>query len=289
MQNNTDDMQKYIDASTILSEARIMQEDYHETYILIEGKSDKTFFTTLVGLPTNIRFRPVNGWERVHNTILQAQKEGYTKILGIIDRDYHSLIQDGVTENNQLLFTDYNDIEMMLFHSQSFDKFLIVCADENKLKALDDPRMPILSAASYIGALRAISLANHFNFHFDKFECKDFVNRNTLSVDCKQLIEKITQRTRSKGIQVTISNEELETQVKSFIKEHNIGVLCNGHDVLDILSIAMVKLYASYSANQYAPDALFDYLLMGYSTEEFQKSELYIKLIDWIRTNVATA
>lgn len=279
-------MQKYIDAATILSEAIIMQKDYHETYVLVEGESDKTFFNTLVNVEANIRFRPVNGWEQVYDTISLAQREGYTNILGIIDRDYHLLTQDGVIENNQLLFTDSNDIEMMLFYSNSFQKFLVVCANEDKLKACSDPRKPILNAASYLGALRVISLVNQYSPCFEGFECKDFVSRNSLTVDCKQLVGRVTQRTRSKGVQVTATNEELELQIQTFIQEHDIYLLCNGHDVLDILGIALSKLYASSSANQYTAEVLFNYLLMGYSAEEFQESQLYKKLISWIHTNV---
>lgn len=263
----------------------MMQADYHGTYILVEGESDKTFFNTLMGAYPNIRFRPVNGWERVHSTILLAQQESYTNILGIIDNDYHLLIKDGITENSQLLFTDSNDIEMMLFYSKAFEKFLIVCADESKLKSNPDPRKPILNAASFLGALRAISLVNQYNFCFEGFECKDFVNRNNLSFDCKKLIEKFVQRTRSKGTPVAATNEELELQVNTFIDEHNVDSLCNGHDVMDILGLAMSKLYVSSSANQYTADALFDYLLMGYSVEEYQGTQLYQKLINWIHIN----
>lgn len=279
-------MQKYINAAVILSEAMMMQKDYHETYILVEGESDKIFFNTLVDADTNIRFRPVNGWKQVYDTISLARQKEYTNVLGIIDRDYHLLVQDGVIEDDQLLFTDSNDIEMMLFYSNSFQKFLIVCADANKLNGYIDPRMPILRAAAYLGALRAISLTNQYNFCFDGFECKDFVNRSSLTADCKQLVERIIQRTRSKGIQVTVTKEELELQIQVFIQEHDICFLCNGHDVMDILGIAMSKLYASSSANQYTVDILFKHLLMGYSTEEFQKSQLYKKLISWIHTNV---
>lgn len=50
-------------------------------------------------------------------------------------------------------------------------------------------------------------------------------------------------------------------------------------------AFAMSKLYASSSANQYTADALFDYLLMGYSVEEFQETQLYQKLISWIHVN----
>lgn len=282
-------MQKYIDGSTILTEAKMMYHDYHETYILIEGESDKTFFNTLMGKSANIRFRPVKGWERVRNTILLAQKESYAPIAGVIDRDYHSLLQDGVEENEQLFFTDSNDIEMMLFESSSFDKFISVCADENKIKAYEAPRLPVLESASHLGALRALSLFHQYHFHFDGFECKDYINRNSLDPDCTKLVEKITQRTRSKGTLVTVTNDLLKLQIEEFTKQHNVQCLCNGHDVLDILGIAMTKLYASASSSQYNADALFDYLLMGYSVEEFQESRLYKALSDWIKANTDAA
>lgn len=282
-------MHRYIDAPSILAEAKMMQKDCQETYILIEGESDKIFFNTLMEPHPQIRFRPVNGWKQVYDTIRLAQEESYTNIAGIIDKDYHQLIEDTITETPQLFFTDANDIEMMLFLSSAFEKFLTVCADESKLNLQLDPRKPILTAASYLGALRAISLTEQYHFCFDGFECKDFVHRNTLVPNCKQLIEIITQRTRSKGTQVIVTNESLETCINAFIQAHSPLVLCNGHDVLDILSIAMTKLYASYSSNQYNADALFDYLLMGYTREEFQESELYKKLFGWIHTMLDVA
>lgn len=282
-------MRKYIDASSILTEAKMMWVGYHEAYVLVEGESDISFFNTFFNNQCNIHFRSVNGWEQVYNTILLAQKEAFTHILGVIDSDYHQIIQDGVLENDQLFFTDSHDIEMMLFLSNSYEKFLIVCANEKKLKAYTDMRSPIIHAASYLGALRAISLLNQYNFHFEGFECKDYIDRNTLSPDRKKLIEKIVQRTRSKGTEVKVTNDIIEMQVESFINEHGAQPVCNGHDVLEILCIAMVKLYASSSSNHYSAESLFNHLLMGYSNEEFQKSMLSRKLNNWIHTYVSVA
>ena len=202
-------MQKYIDEYTLLAEAKMMYQDCHESYILVEGKTDKIFFTVLMGSQSNIRFRPVSGWERVHKTILLAQKEGFKNILGIIDKDFHVLLQDGITENDQLFFTDSNDIEMMLFNSVSLEKFLNIHGDENKLKVGESPRDRILNAGSYIGALRMVSLSNRYNLRFDGFECKDFIDRNTLVPDAKKLIRKITQRTTSNGTSVSVAEEIL--------------------------------------------------------------------------------
>lgn len=62
--------------------------------------------------------------------------------------------------------------------------------------------------------------------------------------------------------------------------------LCNGHDVFDILGFAMTKCFASLPANQYNPDTIFGYLLMGYSNNEFLETQLYNKLTMWIQSNV---
>lgn len=276
-------MQKYIDTFSILSEARMMKKDYNETYILVEGESDKTFFKTLTSFSPNIRFRPVNGWEKVYGVICAAQQEKYMEILGVIDRDYHLLINDGITESEQLIFSDDNDIEMMIFLSSSFDKFLTVCATKTKMTSLTaKPRTLVLSTASSIGALRAISLLKKYCFHFEGLNLKEFIDKDTLAPNCTLLIEKVIQRTRSRGIQVSKSLEELVSEHQDFMKSNNTSLLCNGHDVLDILGIAMCKMFASATANQYNGDNLFDYLLVGYPSEEFQQSGLYKKMADWI-------
>lgn len=278
-------MQKYIDEYTILAEAKMMYQDCHETYILVEGQTDKTFFDVLVGRQSNVRFRPVSGWERVHKTILLAQKERFNNILGIIDKDFHVLLHDGVTENNQLFFTDSNDIEMMLFNSVSLEKFLAIYADQNKLNAGEKPRNRILNAASCLGALRVVSLVNRDNLRFDGFECKDFIDRNTLLPDSKKLIKKITQRTISNGTSVSVTEEVLESQASDLMQVYYPHDLCNGHDVLDILGIAMTKCFSSLPATQYNPDTIFGYLLMGYSDNEFHETQLYNKLTMWIQSN----
>ncbi|MDO4810434.1 MAG: DUF4435 domain-containing protein [Eubacteriales bacterium] len=283
MPKDINDMQKLVDPATILSEARMMYTDCNMIYILIEGNSDKRFFKALIDPQPNIFLKPVAGWEQVYKIIELSHQEGYKPILGIIDRDYHALIEDGITESDQLLFTDKNDIEMMLFSSKALEKFLFVCGDEQKLKTQTDLRTPITTAASLIGALRAISLYNHYNLDFDRFECKNFVDRNTLAADCNKLTEKILQRTRSNGGQITVQCDELISKITEFIQKYSADSLCNGHDVLEILAIAMTKFYSSSSANQYTADNLFDYLLVGYSVEEFKCSRLSKGIENWVQ------
>lgn len=275
-------MQKYIDAATILSEARMMWSGYQEKYILVEGETDRLFLNTVLGEIPRVRIRAVGGWELVYNTISQAQKEEFVQLLGIIDKDYHVINKDEITESKQLAFTDMNDIEMMLFMSKAYDKFLKICGSESKLKVCPDTRAIILSVAFFVGVLRSISLKNQYCFNFDGIECKDFVDKNNLILNLDKLVEKIIQRTRSNGTTVTVSNEEVKRIILITKEDKKAEEYCNGHDVMDIIGIAMTKVFASASSKEYSPEVIFNYLLMGYTSEEFQKSKMYDKINEWM-------
>lgn len=280
-------MQRYIDAESLLSEARMMWTDYHEIFILVEGVSDKKFFSSLLRLPPKVQFRPVFGWENVYDVIKAAKDGSFSAIAGIIDADYHDLIQDSIFENQQLFFTDETDIEMMLFFSSAYEKFLQICADEAKLSAQPDLRQPILGAAICLGALRAVSAEEKYYLDFDGFECKEYIDRDSLSPNQDKLIKKVVQRTRSKGTHVEATNEEIKVKISNFIRSYDGKLLCNGHDVLEIAGIAMRKFYASVPTNQYTPESLFNYLLMGYSFDEFSKTQLCQKITQWIHSKLS--
>ena len=281
-------MRKYIDTVSELCEARMMWESYHEAYVFVEGTSDRRFFSTILGHVPHISFRALDGWERVVSVIDLAKKAGFSYTFGIIDKDYHAVINDGCGENEQLAFTDNNDIEMMLVLSSAYDKFLQVCGNEEKISMHQDARTPVLTAAFPVGILRAISLSQRYCLDFDGIECKDFVSRDNLYMNTDMLIQKIFHRTQSKGTRIDVSVEDLKSQLEHLQTSAVPIDYCNGHDVLDILCLAMTKLFSSASANQYTPRNVFDYLLMSYSFDEFKGSKLYAKLNVWLQRFICT-
>lgn len=274
-------MQNYITPSVTLDQARMLYRDTGKPTIIVEGDSDKTFFKTMMG-DRKIHYSPVNGWEKVRDTIDFAIAHEYFETMGVIDRDYHVLLDDGIKENEQLAFTDQNDLEMMLFLSPSFMKFLTIAASETKLSAIENPRTPILTAASYIGALRALSLQNNYCLCFDEYECKSFVDYRTFDCSTERLVNGIISRSSPSKCGLSIDRGALLSTLNDFVKKYSAESLCNGHDVMDIIGIAMRKLFASANASVYSEDRLFELLLQGYTTEEFQKSELCKKLNSWL-------
>ena len=271
-------MRRYIDIASILTEARMMWHDYKEPYVLVEGASDKLFLSTLIGESRKIVFRALDGWENVNKAILQAKASDFSQIVGIIDKDYHEIIRDGVTPSDQLLFTDANDIEMMLFFSGAFDKFLKVCGSSDKVQAIQDPRAIVETAAFPIGALRILSLSKGYCFCFDGLSLKDFVDKNDLTVDVDKMINTVVQRTRSKGTKVLVAEADIKDNVTRIMSSEKQENCCNGHDVFDIICIAMTKLFASSSSKTYSSEDIFQYLLVGYPKEEFFQTTLYNSL-----------
>lgn len=279
-------MQNYINYSTILTQAKMLWDDYKKPTVYVEGNSDKLFLKTSFKKYENISFCALDGWENVYKIISLAEEKGFINVLGIIDKDYHNINNDGVIQNQQLYFTDDNDIEMMLFNSNSLNKFLEVCGSEKKLKTVDNPRELVLKAAFPIGILRSISLLNQYCLWFEDFDYKSVIDKNNLTIDVDKLVSKIIDRTRCKGKTVTETKENIVNQISAILESGNNKDYCNGHDVFAILCIAMTKLFATASANDYTENVVFNYLLVGYSAAEFEKTSLYAKISNWIESKV---
>lgn len=277
-------MQKYIDADCLLSEARMMWNDYHCAYLLLEGTSDKVFISALMEEMPCVKYRVTNGWENVFNTISKAEQIDFPYVAGIIDRDYHEVLEDDVNPSLQLFFTDDNDIEMMMVKSRSFEKFLIVCGSCDKLKDIPDKLGKILEAAFPLGVMRYLSLKHAYNLCFDGIEHKKFIQKQDLSVDKENMLRILIERTRAQGIQVTESASHMMDELNSIIAELPAIKYCNGHDVLNIICVAMTKLFATCDANTYNQCNVFNYLLMGYTKEEFQTTQLFNSIGIWIRS-----
>ena len=277
-------MQRYIDAACLLSEARMMWNDQHCAYLLLEGTSDKVFFSALMEEQPNIKFRVVNGWKNVYETILKAEQEEFSYVAGVIDSDYHELLEDEVKPSFQLLFTDNNDIEMMMVNSHSFEKFLTVCGSFDKLKDISDRRGRIIEAALPLGAIRYLSLKKDYNLCFEGIEYKKFINKQDLVVNKNRMLELLLDRTRAQGKKKVVSVDDMIVNLESVIAELPVERYCNGHDVLNVICIAMTKLFATADANTYDESNVFNYLLMGYTSEEFHATHLFSGIRKWARS-----
>lgn len=171
-------------------------------------------------------------------------------------------------------------------YSTAFDKFIGLTASSEKTKE-SDCRKIIISAAAKLGALRYISAKSKLYLTFDGLRLRDFIDKATLDVDLQRYVEKVKDRSRSKGITVVASVDQLVAAVQETLVENSPRQLCNGHDVLDILGYSLTKRFASYDATTYPEERLYESLSMGYGKDLFEASNVFVRFRElWPNSNL---
>ena len=207
-----------------------------------------------------------------------AKERHQDQIYGIIDKDYHSLVGDDFSSIPNLVMTEENDIEMHLFSSPAFDKFVEVCCSEDKIKALGDYRELILQAAACIGVYRFISYRGKYGFVFENIDIKSVVDKDTLILDEDKFLNLLFAHTRTKGKEVRIDQTSLKEEADQIKDNYTPNELCRGHDVIDIISLAMQKKFATNNARVFTPEIVYTHLVMGFSTEYLVETMIYRRI-----------
>lgn len=278
-------MKEFITEDLIVDEARMLITDSKSPYILVEGDSDKKLYGTLIS-KDKATIRQLSGWENVVNVVKCANKRDLHGIAGIIDRDYHELLQDEVLCIPNVYHTDENDLELMLICSSSFDKFISLSANAEKVGSVDECRKSIIRTAAQLGALRYISIRDGIHMSFHNMDMSKVIDKSTLRIDMNNYVKKICDRSRSQGILVDVSISQLVSKMEEALRRFHPKLLCNGHDTMVVLAISLQKKYGNYNANEYSEERLFEALSMGYNISLFHDSKLYSSLCALWETSI---
>ena len=270
-------MKEYITEDLIVDEAKMLIIDSKCPYILVEGDSDKRLYGTLYS-KDKVTFRRLFGWENVLKVIECANHRNVKGIAGIIDRDYHELLQDKVLNTPNLYHTDENDLEMMLLCSSAFDKFISLSANTEKVNSADECRNVIIQAAAQLGSLRYISARDEIGLSFHNMDMTKVIDKSTLNVDLINYVNKVCSRSRSQGISISVPTSQLVSKMEEALHHFHPRLLCNGHDSMAVLAVSLQKMYGNYNANEYSEERLFEALSMGYTMSIFSASNLFASL-----------
>lgn len=267
-------MKEFITEDLIVDEAIMLISDSKSPYILVEGDSDKKLYGTLIS-KEKATIRQLSGWENVVKVVKCANNRNVRGIAGIIDRDYHELLQDGVLSIPNIYHTDENDLELMLIFSTSFDKFISLSANAEKVRNIDECRNKIILAAAQLGSLRYISIRDGIHLSFHNMDMSKVIDKSTLSVDVNNYVNKVCNRSRTQGIIVDVPTSQLVSEMNKALSQFNPKELCNGHDTMAVLAVSLQKVYGNYNAHEYTEERLFETLSMGYNLSLFSNSKLF--------------
>ena len=272
----------------VANEVILTKQTSEALVLIVEGYSDeKTFRKFLASADSEF----ISSWGKDNAIAATAilEHEGIVGVLAIVDADFWHLEGKYPTSAN-VIVTDDHDLEMMIIHSNSFDHFIFEVASTAKLKkfllnhSAEGIRDILFERALPIGLLRRYSHENELNLCFNDLKFAKFIDKDTLTLKLKKMIQRVLGQTRNSTLDVDV--------LASQIDELCVGIsddpyqICCGHDVMAILGIGLRKcIGGSKSSRDATVEVLERELRMSYDSAFFKQTQLYKAAEEWSRNN----
>ena len=264
----------------------------NKPWLILEGASDKKFF--LSRLPGTIRFFVAQGWERVVALVNKVEDEKIRAILGVIDRDYREELGIELHSDN-IVMTDYRDIEVMMFFSGAFRKIVVEKASQDKLLKFpngeinyEKVRKSIVDIAVPIGRFRFYCQKEDINAKFsDSNSDIDFSKildyQKAFNFKSKYSYVEHLKNKYQKENQHLKKNDWAQAQVlllPSRLQDEKFIV--SGHDLMEIFGMSLRRKWGNKNKNEVTREKLEELLRVSYPDEEFKETFFYKKVADWL-------
>ena len=234
----------------------------NKDYLVVEGQSDKNFWEHLQqeGLKKR-QIRVANkkqcsgNKEYVKRVITIMNQRNRENVIGIIDLDY-DFVQNNIEYIDNLYYYRYIDLENILVQSSAFSEVNALISSSKK-KLRDDDLKDILYEKSYIlGILRLVNDMEKYNFSFEEVDYKKL-----LDYDKEKFLQYFLSKMDLKKGQRSKVCSEIEELIK---REYDYKYICNGHDLLGILSQLTKKKISNDNPIQYTEEIIEKMLVLGY-------------------------
>lgn len=267
---------------------RTAQRTANKTIVLIEGDDDERFFGRYVD-GAACYLRAPYGRPRVLETLEGLRMRKVQGVVAIVDADYDRILGTGVPDPD-VVVTDNHDVETMLVCSPALDNVLRELGDRARIDGAEQAagccvREIVLKACAPMGAARLVCRRRGWSVRFDAIEHERFVHVDTLEVDLDALLTEL--RGRQAG---AASSARMELNAKRLFEEelargHPLEELCQGHDLVAVLGLALRRLLGQRLPNEVASARVALALRLGFEEGHFRKTALAEGLRNWEARN----
>lgn len=275
-------MRQYITSDTLASQIRLLRSTFSGSFLLVEGETDLRLFGRFIDR-TNCRMIFCHGREKLLGTVEILDRAGFRGHLGIVDKDFSEVLEEDILSDN-VVFTDENDIELTIFHSDTFERFIAEYCNRDRLAAFEEAkrepiRRTLVRIVSTIGALRCLSKLKGWHLDFDDMTFR-FSTRRDLEIDMDSQIEHLRGRSQPTSMPIgSIVREELKSfqtkfsDARKYICGHDLcEVICKGiHDVFGRAQVTLAR-------HVHAVEEVFR---AAFSAENFRATRLYADIKSW--------
>ena len=160
----------------------------------------------------------------------------------------------------------------MLLCSPALDRILIEFGSQSKLETFgEDVLDGLISRALPLGYLRLYSMRSGLGLTFDGLNYSAWIDRASFHVHTTRLISEVKNRSQRQNFPA----DTLETTIQQL---ENAGYhpreVCNGTDLIEILSIGLLRVLGTNATGTVSGNALRSHLRVAYTKQDFTMSTL---------------
>lgn len=218
---------------------RLRRDAFAGVFLVVEGYTDKLVYGNFVN-PKTCEFVISDGKEQALNTIKILDNDKFTGVLAVVDADFDRL-ENNLPESPNILLTDDHDLEVMILKTPALEKVIKERGSEEKTKD-NNIREILLKIGQEIGYLRWVSQKYNLSLRFENLDLGRFIKKDTLSIDCSELIKAIKNHSQKP---LLVDNDILEKMRELRNNEHDPWQVCCGHDIMEILSLALCRAWGT--------------------------------------------
>lgn len=271
-------MREYIDQNDVANAVMMVRSGFKGTVVLVEGNTDDRLFGKFLDRK-NTRIVVAQSKCNVKSVLAKLKERLNDSIIGIVDADLDRAL--GKMDEPPLFRTDARDNEAMMFFSRAFDDLLDEYADRDSLGRFEDRygdvRERIAEACYPLGVLMLISERNDIGLKFKELDFQSFIDRRSISCDVRRMVKEVISATRRYDVR---EGELLELIAKE--KRYPIQWICRGHDLTEIIAIALKNAFGSYNTASVSSAVVAGGLRLAYDFDDFSQTELYRKTKEWM-------
>ncbi|MEB3249836.1 MAG: DUF4435 domain-containing protein [Merismopediaceae bacterium] len=260
---------------------RLRRDSFAGVFLVVEGHSDKLVYSSFINSEA-CEFVITDGKEQVTNTIKILDSDNFSGVLAIVDADFDRL-DNNLPDSYNILVTDDHDLEMMMLKTPALEKIIKERGSEEKVKE-KDIRKILLTIGQEIGYLRWVSHKHSLSLRFEGLDFSKFIEKDTLKIDSSSLIKTIKNHSQKLSL---VDQEILEKIKMTKNNEYDLWQVCCGHDIIQILSLALCKAWGTCKPTEVKTENLERDLRLAYETSYFYQTQLYYLIQNWQTQNLS--
>lgn len=280
-----------LDAKDIAQSIRQERDVFDGCFLLLEGKNDDRALKRQIN-NTSCSLQIVGGKPIALEVLRDLEDEGFVGLLCLVDADYDYQPLKETYNSDHLLSTEVHDLDVAIICSGAFDTYKEERCDGDKVRKIEtksgmDLRDVIFNLARPIGCLRYLASANErtMRLKFSNLKFDSFLDPSSLSLDVTRLFDEVILQSPPQ----TLSRSEIFSRYNIVLgKAHDLKKLCQGHDLIKILSVALRSAIGNLTnPHTQKPDPRSWHseielgLRLAFGREHFEETAIFRQLANW--------